>query len=305
MKVLAGGGNGGAGGLGGQGGNSTNPGPRAGNGGRGGDGGDGGDGGSVTVYYDAESPELNQLVLVDTGAGAGGAAGVGGYGGDADVPERLGQQGPEGRPGRAGRAGPEAQSIAKPGLSARLASMIGRSSDRVADVSDEPVKPTHDKKHPGKNPPPFEPSHGDKPFKVPPGHEIRPQKHTSDDGARQYVGDAQLELVLPKHPPQHRTSKLGVESTRTRKHHFSISFGDKPCQIDFHRPPGEKRHHYVIDGPTDCTDSGVTFNIKTATLDLDSEHDTLEMSWSGSVPMPGVGKQPPASVKIVYHAKRR
>ena len=111
-------------------------------------------------------------------------------------------------------------------------------------------------------------------------------------------------VTIPKHPPQRRTSKLGVESTRTRKHHFSISFGDKPCQIDFHRPPGEKRRHYVIDGPTQCVDSGVVFNITTATLDLDSEHDTLEMSWNGTVPMPGKGTQP-ASVKIVYHAKRR
>jgi hypothetical protein len=128
LHITATGGNGGAGGAGGAGGTTYDGGPQAGNGGRGGDGGDGGDGGAVTVRYDAASPELANVIVVDSSGGNGGAGGAAGAagGGPADNAALAGGGGIAGDSGRAGHDGPKPVFRAEPGLSAQLSQLMPR-----------------------------------------------------------------------------------------------------------------------------------------------------------------------------------
>jgi hypothetical protein len=139
LRVNASGGAGGGGGAGGAGGATYDNGPQGGTGGRGGDGGDGGDGGTVTIRYDAASPELAKVVEVDASAGIGGAAGAGGApgAGPSDNAALGGGAGPGGNAGHAGRDGPAPIVRAEAGISEQLASLQPRddSDDVPADAA--------------------------------------------------------------------------------------------------------------------------------------------------------------------------
>ncbi|HEX4451851.1 MAG TPA: hypothetical protein VH143_13330 [Kofleriaceae bacterium] len=140
LHISATGGTGGNGGNGGAGGASYDGGPQAGNGGRGGDGGDGGDGGAVTIEYDAASPELATMIVVDASGGNGGTGGAAGAGGagPTDNAALTGGGGTGGDAGRAGHDGPAPVVRAKPGLTAELGELQPR--DDAHDVAPDSAR---------------------------------------------------------------------------------------------------------------------------------------------------------------------
>lgn len=277
LKVFAGGGAGGAGGTGGWGRGLNSCEGKGGPGGRGGGGGDGGDGGNVTVRYDASSPELAQLVVVDVQGGAAGPGGTGGGGGAG--PNGCGEWGASGADGREGRAGRDGRVSmqATGGVNAQLASL------------------SHGGPAPARMPPrPRGPSVEPAVANVP-----RAPRDTAD-GARYYAGRAEITATVPHHKPEHQRTTLQVESTRTRRRHFTIAFG--ACKLEFHRPPGEKRHVYALDAPTKCQDGQGFVDIHDATLELDTAHDRLAMRFNGTGQAPGIGAM---TVAFTFTGDRR
>ena len=107
------------------------------------------------------------------------------------------------------------------------------------------------------------------------------------DGARYYAGRAEITASVAHHRPEHQRTTVQVESTRTRRRHFTIAFG--ACKLDFHRPPGEKRHIYALDAPTKCQQGGGYVDIHDATLELDTAHDRLGLTFNGVGQAPGIG----------------
>jgi hypothetical protein len=267
LKVFAGGGNGGAGGWGGHGRDLEGCEGTGGRGGRGGRGGDGGDGGNITVRYDASSPELAQLIVGDVSGGQAGPAGSGGFGGSG--PNGCGSgpggdDGPEGRPGRDGRISMQPAR----GVNEQLASLSQRG-----------------------------PMPASRP-RVQPAAANVPRE--TADGARYYAGRAEITATVAHHRPEHQRTTVQVESTRTRRRHFTIAFG--ACKLDFHRPPGEKRHIYALDAPTKCQQGGGYVDIHDATLELDTAHDRLGLTFNGVGQAPGIGAM---TVAFTFTGDRR
>lgn len=139
---------------------------------------------------------------------------------------------------------------------------------------------------------------------APPGP--APKTHGRDDGERVYVGTSHVEVSLPHRPKVQRTqTNLEVISTRTRKHHFTIDFGDH-CVLPLHRPEGEKRHVYDLDALTRCEMPQGQLSITTARLTLDTEHDALAMVFDGSMSVRGMkGATVSGKVHMTLDAKRR
>jgi hypothetical protein len=273
MRVSATGGAGGGGGYGMSGGNAGGDYGRGADGGRGGDGGDGGTGGVVTVYYDAASPELAKYVAVDVSGGKGGIGGTGGNGGNPGVKGGdAGEGGPAGRDGRDGGPGQLAV-VAQPGINEALAKFT--TGHEAKPALPEPrvataTKPGGKKKGAADPVPPP---------RAPTGR--KPPAYASDDGARVYIGELQLDIVEPHRPKEHHHGRIEVISTRTQKHHFTIKVGET-CTLPFHRPPGESRHIYELDTTTKCETGAVEMTISKAKLELDTAHDKLNVSFSGA-----------------------
>ena len=267
LKVLAGGGAGGAGGMGAFGAGTDNCDGRGGPGGRGGDGGDGGDGGTVTIRYDASSPELARLVIADVHGGDAGPGGDGGSGGAG--PNGCGEWGKSGEAGREGRGGREGRVSTQPssGINQQLAALS----------------------HGG--PRPSAPRHAAQP--------VAPRE--TADGARYYAGRAEITAALAHRRPEHQRMMLRIESTRTRRHHFTIAFGE--CKLELHRPPNEQQHRYVLDAPATCESGTGSVEIRDALLELDTKSDRLGLSWKGVGQAKG---QPgPMTVDFAFAGQRR
>ncbi len=133
LQLSAGGGAGGSGGSGGSGGRGGSGssgwpggnGGAGGTGGNGGNGGPGGPGGQLTLVYDANFPELANVIVLDASGGPGGYAGSAGSGGDGGskgsgngegAPDGAeGAKGPEGAGGQAGPSGPDGVAVAQAG----------------------------------------------------------------------------------------------------------------------------------------------------------------------------------------------
>lgn len=277
LKVLAGGGAGGAGGGGWFGRGMDNCNGKGGRGGKGGDGGDGGDGGTVTIRYDASSPELAQLIQAEVQGGAAGPRGSGGSGGSG--PNGCGEWGDSGADGSEGRAGRDGTVNTQPvpGINQQLAAYSRGGPAPKVDVAHNDRVPAHG-------------NHGAAPPPVP---------HDTADGARYYSGRAEITATLPHGKPEHQRTNVRVESTRTRRRHFTIAFGE--CKLDFHRPPGEQRHRYTLDAPTRCQSGGGGVDIRNATLELPSD-DTLTMTFDGTGQVPRMGTM---SVQFAFSGQRR
>jgi hypothetical protein len=271
LSVFARGGAGGAGGMGSFGRGMDNCEGRGGPGGRGGDGGDGGDGGNVIVRYDAQSPELERMVNVDASGGDAGPPGSGGSGGSG--PNGCGEWGKSGDDGREGRGGRNGRVSPQPQRGI---------NDRLASLSSGSPRPT---------PAPM-------PSRPGAGPRSAPVRDTAD-GARYYAGRAELTAMLKNRRPEHQRMSIRVESTRTRRRHFTIVFGQ--CKLDFHRPPNEQRHIYVLDAPTKCQDGTGFVDIRDAKLELDTASDGLSLTWHGTGEIKGQGTM---TVDFAFAGKR-
>jgi hypothetical protein len=186
------------------------------------------------------------------------------------------------RPGRNGRPGPAVRFSPLGGITQSMTAAAGTK----ASVRPQPIEPAVVA---------TKPKRGERPSKTqpqqPPARMVPPPSRPvkREDGARQYVGRASLVVTMPKHQPHRRNDRMEITSTRTRKRHFTIELS-KGCAIAFHRPPGEKRHVYDIDAPVTCTENGSKMLIQTARLVLDSERETLSLTFDAKLTLVAGGK---------------